>query len=67
MIQKGRPSKRCQKLITRQVNMDVKEPPATPEYLYWSEQPIGFDRADHPPRVPQPGHSALMIEAQIGG
>ena len=49
MIQKGRPSNRCQKLITRQVNMAVRNPPATPEYLKWSKTPITFDRMDHPP------------------
>ena len=26
-----------------------------------------FNRADHPLRVPRPGHSALVLEAQIGG
>ena len=67
MIQKGRPSKKGQKLITRQVNLAITAPPATPEYLDWSETPIGFDRSDHPLRVPRPGHSDLVLEAQIGG
>jgi len=67
MIQKGRPSNRCQKLITRQVNMAVRTPPATPEYLDWSESPNTFDREDHPIQVPRPGHSALVLKAQIGG
>ena len=67
MIQKGRPSNRCQKLITRQVNMAMTSPPAIPEYLNWSEASITFSRADHPPRVPRPGHAALVLEAQIGG
>ena len=26
-----------------------------------------FDRSDHPLSVPQPGHSALVLNAQIGG
>jgi hypothetical protein len=41
--------------------------PASPEYLNWSEQPIGFDRSDHPPKIPRLGHHALVLEAQIGG
>ena len=67
MIQKGRPSNRSQKLITRQVNLAETSPPATPEYLDWSEGSVTFNRADHPLRVPRPGHSALVLEAQIGG
>ena len=67
MIQKGRPTNRRQKLISRQVNLATKEPPATPEYLDWSEQNISFSRIDHPLRVPWPGHAALVLEAQIGG
>jgi hypothetical protein len=42
-------------------------PPASPKYLNWSEHPIGFDRLDHPPKIPCPGHHALVLEAQIGG
>ena len=67
MIQKARPTNRAQKLITRQVNMAVLAPPPTVEYLNWSDQPIGFDRTDHSPQVPRPGHSALVIPAQIAG
>jgi hypothetical protein len=47
--------------------MAVRNPPATPEYLDWSETHIGFDRRDHPLKVPRPGHHALVLEAQIGG
>jgi hypothetical protein len=67
MIQKGRPYNRHQKLVTQEVNMAVKSPPATPKFINWSEQAVGFSREDHPPRVPRPGHSALVLEAQIGG
>jgi hypothetical protein len=42
-------------------------PPATPEYLHWSEASITFSRADHPPRVPYLGRAALVLDAQIGG
>jgi hypothetical protein len=38
-----------------------------PEYLNWSEQPIGFDRSDHPLKIPRPGHHALVLEEQIKG
>ena len=41
--------------------------PPTPEYLDWSKGSITFNRTDHPLRVPRPGHSALVLEAQIGG
>ena len=67
MIQKGRVTNRQQKLISRQVNLAVTAPPATPEYLNWSEQDVSFSRGDHPPQVPRPGHAALVLEAQIGG
>ena len=67
MIQNGRSSNRSQKLITRQVNMAVLVPPPTIEYLNWLGQPIGFSREDHPPQVPRPGHSALVLPAVIGG
>ena len=49
------------------MNLAEGFPPATPEYLNWSEGSITFSRADHPPRVPWPGHSALVLDAQIGG
>jgi hypothetical protein len=42
-------------------------PPATLEYLNWSEQPIGFYQSDHPPKIPRLGHHALVLEAQIRG
>jgi hypothetical protein len=28
---------------------------------------LGFDRSDHPLKIPRPGHHALVLEAQIGG
>ena len=66
MIQKGRPSNRTQKIITRQVFQAITCPPAVPDYLRGSETPITFSRADHPPAVPRPGHAALVVEALIG-
>ena len=67
MIQKGRPSNRAQKLISRQVYMAEKMPPPTIEYLNWSAQDIGFTQADHPPHVPRPGQSAMILPAVIAG
>ena len=67
MIQKGRITNRKQKLISRQVYLATTSPPATPEYLNWSEKDVNFDRDDHPPQVPRPGHASLVLEAQIGG
>ena len=56
--------KRDQKLHKRVVN--VVEP-AVPRYLRWSEQPILWSRDDHPPRVDNPGHLALVLAPQVGG
>ena len=67
MIQKGRPSNRAQKLISRQVFMAEKSPPPTIEYLNWSGQAIGFTQEDHPPQVPRPGQSAMILPAVIAG
>jgi hypothetical protein len=44
----------------------VISPPATTEYLHWPEQPIEFNREDHPITVPQPGNTPLVLKAQIG-
>ena len=41
--------------------------PAVPRYLRWSEQPIVWSREDHPPRVDNPGHLALVVAPQVGG
>jgi hypothetical protein len=35
--------------------------------LHWSEQPIEFNREDHPITVPRPGNAPLVLKAQIGG
>jgi hypothetical protein len=59
-------SNKEKKSITRQVNLAVTSPPATTEYLHWSEQPIEFSRDDHPIAVPQPGNAPLVLKAQIG-
>jgi hypothetical protein len=60
-------SKKEQKSISRQINLAISSPLATTEYLWWSDQPIGFSRADHPRKVPRPGHAPMVLKAQIGG
>jgi hypothetical protein len=66
MIQPVPKSNKEEKSITRQVNLAITSPPATMEYLHWSEQPIEFSRDDHPITVPQPGNAPLVLKAQIG-
>jgi hypothetical protein len=67
MIQPVPKSKKERKNISRQVNLAISSPPATTEYLRWSDQPIRFSRADHPRKVPRPGHSPMVLKVQIGG
>jgi hypothetical protein len=67
MIQPVSKSKKERKSISRQVNLAISSPPATKEYLRWSDQPVKFSRADHPRKVPRPGHSPMVLKAQIGG
>jgi hypothetical protein len=66
MIQPVPKSNKEEKSITRQVNLAVMAPPATTEYLHWSEQPIEFNREDHPITVPWPRNAPLVLKAQIG-
>jgi hypothetical protein len=63
MIQPVPKSKKEQKSISRQVNLAISSPPATTEYLRWSNQPVRFSRADHP----RPGPAPMVLKAQIGG
>jgi hypothetical protein len=66
MIQPVPKSNKEENSITRQVNLAITSPPATTEYLHWSEQPIEFNRDDHPITVPRPGNAPLVLKAQIG-
>jgi hypothetical protein len=66
MIQPMPKSNKEEKSITRQVNLAVTSPPATTEYLHWSEQPIEFNREDHPITVPRPRNVPVVLKAQIG-
>jgi hypothetical protein len=63
MIQPVPKSKKEQKSISRQVNLAISSPPATIEYLRWSDQTIRFSRADHPRKVPRPGHTPMVLKA----
>jgi hypothetical protein len=67
MIQPVPKSKKERNSISRQVNLAISLPPATTEYLKWSNQPVRFSRADHPKKVPRPGHAPMVLKAQIGG
>jgi hypothetical protein len=67
MIQPVPKSTKERKSISRQVNLAITSPPATMEYLKWSDQPVRFSRADHPRKVPRLGHSSMVLKAQIGG
>jgi hypothetical protein len=67
MIQPVPKSNKEQKSISRQVNLAIMSPPVSTEYLHWSEQPIEFNREDHPITVPWPGNAPLVLKAQIGG
>jgi hypothetical protein len=67
MIQPIPKSNKEEKSISCQVNLAITSPPVTIEYLHWSEQPIEFNREDHPITIPQPGNVPLVLKAQIGG
>jgi hypothetical protein len=55
--------KRKQKITRREV---FAAEPATPMYLWWSDDAITFDRGDHPNNVPQPGRCPLVVDPIIG-
>jgi hypothetical protein len=63
MIQPVPKLKKERKSISRQVNLAISSPPATTEYLKWSDQPVKFSRADHPRKVPRPGHAPMVLKA----
>ncbi|XP_066161955.1 uncharacterized protein [Oryza sativa Japonica Group] len=55
-------SKRRQKLTEREINAVE---PDTPQYLWWSETAIKFDRSDHPDRVVHPGRYPLVLDPVV--
>jgi hypothetical protein len=52
MIQPVLKLKKEQRNISRHVNIAITSPPTTTEYLKWSNQTVGFNRIDHPRKVP---------------
>ncbi|XP_066160037.1 uncharacterized protein [Oryza sativa Japonica Group] len=55
-------SKRKQKLTEWEINVVQTD---TPQYLWWSEITIKFDRSDHPDRVVHPGRYPLVLDPVI--
>ncbi|KAM0865800.1 hypothetical protein ACQ4PT_043030 [Festuca glaucescens] len=49
----------------RAMEVNVVMPPV-PQYLNWSEQPITFDRRDHPAIMPRPGGYAMVLDPTFG-
>ncbi|XP_024310615.1 uncharacterized protein LOC104584890 isoform X2 [Brachypodium distachyon] len=41
--------------------------PAVPKFLYWSEQEINWNQADHPKVMPNPGGYALVVDPTLIG
>jgi hypothetical protein len=66
MIQPVPKSNKEEKSITRQVNLAVTSPPTTTEYLHWSEQPIEFNRDDHPITVTRPETRLWYSKPKLG-
>ncbi|KAK1649261.1 hypothetical protein QYE76_067066 [Lolium multiflorum] len=60
-------SKRERKKLTREINLAESIMANIPKYIDWSSHSVMFSRADHPMTIPKPGHTALVVEAQIGG
>jgi hypothetical protein len=67
MIQPVLKSNKEEKSISCQVNLAVTSPLVTTEYLLWFEQPIEFNREDHPITVSRPRNAPSVLKAQIGG
>jgi hypothetical protein len=67
MIEPVTKSKKEHKSISRQVNLAISSPPATTEYVRWSDQTVRFSREDHPRKVPRIGHAPMVLKAQIEG
>jgi hypothetical protein len=67
MIQPVSKLKKEQKSISRQVNLAKTLAPATRKYLNWSDQIVGYSRADHPKKVPCPENAPMVLKAQFGG
>ena len=60
-------SSKDRKSLQRAVSLSVATEPAWPRWLNWSEQAITWSRADHPPRVENPGALALVVAPEVYG
>jgi hypothetical protein len=56
-------SKRCQKLVRREV---YTAEPATPTFLRWLRSPITFNRSNHPESILHPNRYPLVVDPVIG-
>jgi hypothetical protein len=54
-------------LATRTVAPGVTKSPLATTDLRWSDQTVRFSREDHPRIVPRPGHTPMVLKAQIAG
>src|SRR4051812_1601653 len=67
MIQEGRPSKAKKDAHTLQARAAENLNTIEIYQLSGAETTITFSQSDHPPAVPRPGHTPLVLDAQIGG
>jgi hypothetical protein len=61
----GIDNRRDKKVLARVVTVNAVAIDPT-SFLNCSEQPIGWDRADHPARVEYPGRCALIVRPKVG-
>src|SRR4051812_30968053 len=67
MIQEGRVSQAQQDTYTLQARAAENLNTVEVYQLHGAETSITFSQNDHPPAVPRPGHTPLVLDAQIGG
>src|SRR4051812_1296374 len=67
MIQEGRVSQAQQDTYTLQARAAENLNTVEVYQLHGAETNITFSQNDHPPAVPRPGHTPLVLDAQIGG
>src|SRR3954470_7400497 len=66
MIQEGRPSKAQQDAHTLQTRATENLNTVEVYQPHGAETSITFSQDDHPSAVPRPGHTPLVLDAQIG-
>src|SRR3954470_8732906 len=67
MIQEVRPSKVKHDAHTLHTRAAEGRKTADTYQLYGAETNITFSQSDHPLAIPRPGHTPLVLDAQIGG